>query len=532
MLDGLGLVLGARFSKDMITPGEDQAVISAIFGDISSSAPVCAYLKEHGINVDDEDGLEIVRSFASDGKSVSRINGVGVSLSSLRELGELLVNINSQSDNRLAGQKNTYSEMLDSYADITIDGSIYEKLYRDYLSSLKELERTEETLRDKVMMTEIYTYQLKEIDEVKLSDPDEEEKLEKQKTKLKDAERITKYASMVKRALSQNDKGPTASYMIERAQHAVESLSDEVDNANELSLKLESIKYELADIAEKVSEVIEPDMDDPEAKLDKIETRLDKIAKLKKKYGSDISEILRYRDSVADKLDILESGELALKEAGAKVNQTYKDALAEAEKISCKRRESAEKLSSIIEDNLRFLDIPKALFKIKVTRKSDSEGKYQLSANGIDDVSFLFTANSGYPLQELYKIASGGELSRTILALKCALAEKQNVPTIVFDEIDTGVSGATSEKIGLKLKELSERAQVISVTHSPQVASLCDSHFLIRKIDNGKGAESTVAKLNEEERVSEIARIIGGVKVTPKQIQAAREMLEKNLNNK
>ena len=528
LLDGLGLVLGDRFSKEMISPGKDRAMISAIFGDVSTSLGVSDYLKEIGIFADAEDQIEIIRSMSCDGRSISRINGIVISLTTLRELGERLVNISSQSENRLAGKKNTYSEILDSYADVTIDGSTYEECYHNYLDALKELEETEGALRDKVMMTDIYSYQIKEIDEVKLSDPNEEEKLEKQKTKLKDAERITKYASIVKRALSQNDKGATASYMIERAQHAVESINDVLENADDISVRLESLRCELEDIAERVSGVIEPDMEDPAAALDKIETRLDKIAKLKKKYGADIAEVMRYRDQIAEKLDLLESGDLALKEVQKKVEKTYAAAIQTAKELSGKRTESAEKLSSVVADNLRYLDIPKGLFKIRVNQKYDPDGKLQLSRTGIDEVTFLFSANSGYPLQELYKIASGGELSRTMLALKCALAKKQDVPTIVFDETDTGVSGATSERIGRKLKELSEKAQVISVTHSPQVAALGDSHFLIRKIDNGEGAESIVQKLNDEERVNEIARIIGGVTVTSKQIQAAKEMLDKN----
>ena len=528
LLDGLGLVLGDRFSKEMLSPGKDRAVIGAIFGDLDNCKGVSEYLDEIGIPPASEGEIEIVRSFGSDGRSSSKVNGIGVSVTTLRELGDRLVNITSQSDTRFTGQVNSYTGILDSFAEIIIDSSRYSALYREYLDALSELSSTEETLRDRVMMTDIYKYQLKEIDDVKLSDPDEEEKLEKQKTKLKNAERITKYASMVQRALSQNDKGATASYMIERAQHAVENLSDVLENADDISLRLESIRYELFDIAERVSDIVEPDTDDPETKLDKIETRLDKIAKLKKKYGADIAEVIKYRDSIAERLDLLESGDLALKDAKEKVDTSYNKACAEAEAISAKRTEYAEKLSVQVEEILRFLDIPKAKFQVKVQKRLGPEGKYQLSSSGIDEILFLFTANSGYPLQELNKVASGGELSRMILALKCALADKQDVPTIVFDEIDTGVSGATSERIGLKLKELSKTVQVISVTHSPQVASLSDSHFLIRKVDNGQGAESIVKKLDYEERVLEIARIIGGVTVTSKQIQAAREMLEKN----
>ena len=527
LLDGLGFILGDRFSKEMMRPGEERASVGAIFSGVQENTELSALLDEIGVAADAEGEIEIVRTFNSDGRSTAKINGTVVSLTSLKEIGERLVNISSQSDNRMLGQRSSYLEMLDTYAELEGDRAVYEKDYKEYLTSVKELVELEQSLRDKVMLTDIYMYQLKEIDDVRLSDPDEEDKLEKQKIRLKDSERINKYASMVMRALARSENGATASYMIERAQHAIDNLADTVENAAELSQRLESIRFELIDIADQVYDITETDSEDPEAKLDSIESRLAKIAALEKKYGASITEILDYRASVAEKLDAIESGDLALKKASAKVEALYSKAASSADILSNKRKENAERLSSIVTETLKYLDIPKGIFSVKVSPRTAADGKYDLSSDGYDNISFMFTANSGYPLQELFKVASGGELSRTLLALKCAMSEKQDVPTVVFDEIDTGVSGATSERIGMKLKELSKRTQVICVTHSPQVASLSDTHFLIKKTDNGSGAESVVLRLDEEERVAEIARIIGGVKVTPKQIQAAKEMLEK-----
>lgn len=528
LLGGLGLILGDRFSKEMLRPGEDHASVGAVFCDLEKCGDLVEYLEDSGISPDPEGQIEIVRNFGSDARSTVKVNGVTVSLSTLKEIGVRLVSISSQSDNRVLEAKSSYLELLDSYAEIYALRCEYEKEYKEYLEAQRELEELEKSLQDRAMMTDIYSYQLKEIDEVKLSDPEEEEKLEKRKTLLKDSERIIKYASVVMRALAHNDKGATASYMIERAQHAVEGLSDTLENANEISLRLEGIRYELVDIADRVNDLVGPDLEDPDSKLDVIESRLDKISKLKKKYGSSISEIIEYRNSVAEKLDDLESGDQALKNARRKVDGAYEKASSVAKKLSEQRKLNAEKMSAEITDTIKYLDIPKGVFQVRVDPKYAPNGKYSLSLHGFDDVRFLFTANQGYPLQELFKVASGGELSRTLLALKCALAEKQDVPTVVFDEIDTGVSGATSERIGLKLKELSGNVQVICVTHSPQVASQCDDHYLIRKIDSGDGAESVVQRLSTEERVMEIARIIGGVNVTSKQIQAAKEMLEKH----
>lgn len=525
LLDGISLVLGGRISKDMIRSGEDSARVSAIFSDVPYALQV---LSDYGISSDCEGELEIIRTFSSDGKSTSKINGRNVSVSALREIGERLISISSQSESRMLGQKSTYLELLDAYSDTADDLARYSEAYAAYTEAQRELGELEASLRDRVMMTDILTYQLKEINDAKLSDPKEEEKLEKQRARLKDAEKISKHASVVVRALSHNEKGVTASYLIEKAQSAVEGLSNVLDNADELASRLESIRYELGDIVDQVEAALDPDMENPDQKLDRIESRLDKISKLEKKYGADIPAILELRDELARKLDHLESGDLAVKEQTKKLNDTYESARKVACAISAKRCEGAKRLSEAVAGSLKYLDIPKALFEIKVIPKYSADGTEELSPSGFDDVAFMFTANSGYPMQELSKVASGGELSRAMLALKCELSAKQSVGTVIFDEIDTGVSGATSERIGQKLRALSEDVQVICVTHSPQVASLGDSHYLIRKSDLGNGAESAVHLLEPEERVAEIARIIGGVQVTSKQLQAAREMLEKS----
>lgn len=525
LLDGISLVLGGRISKDMIRAGESSARVSAIFSDAGCVSDVLA---DYGISPDSEGEIEIIRTFTSDGKSTSKINGKNASVTALREIGGHLLSISSQAENRMAGQKGVYSELLDAYSDTADDLARYCVAYGEYTEAEKALGELEDSLRDRAMMTDILTYQLKEINDARLNDPGEEEKLEKQRSRLKDAEKIIKHASLVVRALSHSEKGATASYLVEKAQGAVEGLSGVLDGAGELAARLESIRYELLDIADQVDSVVDPDMENPDAMLDRIESRLDKISKLEKKYGADIPAILRFRDQAAEKLGQLGDGELAVKEQKKKLSDAYSEARRLAGIVSQKRRDGAKRLSEAVVRTLRYLDIPKALFEIRVTPRYLPDGSEELSGTGFDDVAFMFTANSGYPLQEMSKIASGGELSRAMLALKCELSAKQGVKTVIFDEIDTGVSGASSERIGLKLRELSGDVQVICVTHSPQVASLGDSHYLIKKTDTGDGARSSVRLLASEERIAEIARIIGGVQVTSKQIQAAGEMLGRN----
>ena len=523
LIDGLTLVLGGRISKDMIRPGEKNASVTAIFSDVENILPELDGL---GIHPDEEGEITVRRVFSEDGKSSTKINGKSASVSELRELSSLLVNINGQNDTHTALDQSTHIDLLDEYSEL--DRSAYSGLYREYLDAVRNLKEIKESLRDRSMMTDILKYQIKEIDAAKLSDPEEEEKLEKLRIKLKDIEKISKYMGIVVRALSQSEKGVTAAYMLEKAQAALEQLGGVMENAQELAEKLESMRYEIIDIAEQASDLIDSDMQNPEEKLDHVEKRLSLISRLEKKYGADISEILSFREEAAKKLDALESGDLAVKEAEAALAKAYEAALAEAKRLSGIRSENAKILSDQVGASLKYLDMPKARFEVKVSRDYSSDGKEILNPNGCDSVCFMFTANPGYPMKELSKVASGGELSRTVLAIKCALAGKHGVDTVIFDEIDTGVSGATSQKIGMKLRELSKHIQVICVTHSPQVASLADAHFFIHKSEKDGKAESFVRLLTDEERISEIARIIGGVTVTDKQIQAAREMLDTN----
>ncbi len=523
LIDGLTLVLGGRISKDMIRPGEKNASVTAIFSGVENILPV---LDDLGIHPDGEGEITVRRVFSEDGKSSTKINGKNASVSDLRELSSLLININGQNDTHTALDQSTHIELLDEYS--VLDRSAYSELYREYLDAVRELKEIKESLRDRSMMTDILKYQIKEIDAAKLSNPDEEEKLEKLRIKLKDIEKISKYTGIVVRALSQSEKGVTAAYMLEKAQAALEQLGGVMENAQELAEKLESMRYEIIDIAEQTSDLIDSDMQNPEEKLDHVEKRLSLISRLEKKYGADISEILSFREEAAQKLDALESGDLAVREAETALAKAYEAALAEAKRLSGIRSENAKILSDQVGVSLKYLDMPKARFEVKVSRDYSSDGKEILNPNGCDSVCFMFTANPGYPMKELSKVASGGELSRTVLAIKCALAGKHGVDTVIFDEIDTGVSGATSQKIGMKLRELSKHIQVICVTHSPQVASLADAHFFIHKSEKDGKAESFVRLLTDEERISEIARIIGGVTVTDKQIQAAREMLDTN----
>ena len=251
------------------------------------------------------------------------------------------------------------------------------------------------------------------------------------------------------------------------------------------------------------------------------------IQKLKKKYGSSIKEIIKFKQDAEEKLKNFERGEEKIEELSAEYKKIYQNALEAAEKLHSIRCEGAKSLSGKIKEALEFLDMPKVMFEIRVA-KNDSNGKTTLSSLGLDDVEFMIATNPGEELAPMNKIASGGELSRIMLAMKSAMSDKNGAQTVIFDEIDTGVSGSTSQKIGIKLRSIASNTQTICVTHSPQIAALADLHFFIKKIEIDNRAQAQVMLLDDEKRVAEIARIIGGINVTDKQIAAAKELINQS----
>ena len=405
LIDGLTLVLGGRISKDMMRPGEKNASVTAIFSGVENILPV---LDDLGIHPDGEGEITVRRVFSEDGKSSTKINGKNASVSDLRELSSLLININGQNDTHTALDQSTHIELLDEYS--VLDRSAYSELYREYLDAVRELKEIKESLRDRSMMTDILKYQIKEIDAAKLSNPDEEEKLEKLRIKLKDIEKISKYTGIVVRALSQSEKGVTAAYMLEKAQAALEQLGGVMENAQELAEKLREHavrdhRYRRADIRSHRFRYAESGR----KACDHVEKRLSLISRLEKKCGADISErsCFLLREEAAQKLDALESGDLAVREAETALAKAYEAALAEAKRLSGIRSENAKILSDQVGVSLKYLDMPKARFEVKVSRDYSSDGKEILNPNGCDSVCFMFTANPGYPMKELSKVSIG-----------------------------------------------------------------------------------------------------------------------------
>ncbi len=518
LIDCMGLLAGDRAGRDMLRTGETRACVCGVFDALT---PVASALQECGVEVDENGEVEIRRILTADGKSTVRINRRPASLATLREIGPYLIQIQTQDERHALADRSAYLAMLDEYAGV--DTAEYALAYTAWTAKKGEIDALKEAMRERNMLSDILKYQIKEIDAVKLSAEDEEEKLLKLRVKCKNAERIGKYAAMVGRVLWQNDKGNAAAEQLEKAVGALEQLSDVLEDAPAMVAQLENYRYEIIDIAERVQAHLEDgEIENPEKQLTTIESRLYAIDRLKKKYGATIGEIKTFREAAAQKLEDMESGDARLRELEKERDILAEKATAIAEILHDKRKTAAEELTMHIVGDLVFLEMPKVRFAVTVQKQT------VLNSAGLDEVDFLLSVNPGEAMQSLANVASGGELSRVMLALKSSVSDKTAAGTLVFDEIDTGVSGSTAERIGIMLDKLSRGTQVIAVTHSPQVAARARAHFCIRKTITTGRAESTITALTPEERVTELARIIGGISVTEKQIATAREMLHES----
>lgn len=524
MIDCLALITGGKSQREMIRTGAERAVVSAVFSDIRLPDS----LGESGIEPDENGEIEITRTLTPDGRSSVRINRRSIPLSLLRELGESLISIQSQSETRNLLDKAFHLDMLDEYAGTETLLREYAVPYGQLQEMIASAQALRESLQQKNMLIDILKYQIKEIDAARLSAPDEDEKLSAMRAKIKNIERIAKYSTFVYRALTQSEKGATASVLLQKSSAALRQLADVMPEAEELATRLDNYRYEIEDIGESARALMDDgDVSDPEKQLNQIEARLSLIERLKRKYGNTIGEILAFHRDAAAKLADLESGDEKLSEMEDSIRRMRACLSEKAAEITRVRRDAAEVISRGVCDTLSYLDMPKVRFLVDI-QKIYTGGEEQFGPRGSDDVTFMIATNPGEPPLPLAKIASGGEMSRVMLALRSVMNTKSGAGTVVFDEIDAGVSGGTSEKIGIKLKEISGTAQVISITHSPQIASLADTHLCIRKRVTDGRAESEIEELDEGGRVSEIARIIGGVSVTDTQRDAAREMIENN----
>lgn len=515
IVDCLGVLGGARADKDMIRRGESAGEVSAVFGGINQRAK--DIISELGFSAED-DTVMLSKTIFTDAPARARLNGRAITNSVLREISAALFNIHGQNDNQRLLNRENHLTLLDTYAGCEAIVDEYAEIYKAQLHTKCRIDALTRDVMENNRMREMLRYQIDDISALKLKEG-EEEALVLESKRLQSAERIKKSGSLVERAVNGGDKGAGAIYLIDRAQTALLQISDAIPEAKTLAERLSDVRYELEDISATVADLCGASDEDPTAKIDKIEGRLDAIAKLKRKYGSTVEEILKFKADAEARLDMIENADEQIESLERERRDLEDRARAKALEIREIRARAAESLTARVLENLVFLDMPKVRFKIAL------EPTAELTARGLDSAEFLISANPGEPLMPMIKIASGGELARIMLSLKSVLNECDGIDTAIFDEIDTGISGKTSRKVGIKLKEISKGTQVLCVTHSAQIASLATSHLFISKSEQDGRTCTAITELDETGRIEEIARILGGIEVSDTQRQAAKEMI-------
>ena len=515
VIDSINAILGERTSRDIIRTGAQSAKVYAVFEDVN--AKVRNFLDENGI--DCEDGVLIInRTLSREGKNVCRLNGTPVTVSMLREIGSELIDIHGQHDNQALLSPEKHCGFVDSFAgNAEIIADYREKYGRlcEVRNKLKKLTTDESSKSQRI---DFLTYQIDELEKAEIT-PGERDELKARKTLINNSQKVIESLNVAYEALKADGAGID---MITDAESEISDASAYMEALGEASEKITDIRYELEDIAETVRDAMS-EVDFDQSELEEIDERLDLLYRLSKKYGNTEEEMLEYLEKAKTELDNIAFSEEKVKELQKQEKEALAETEAAAKKLTESRKTAGKKLSEAICSELEFLDMPNVRFVVKC----DDIG---LTENGKDEIEFLISANVGEEPKPLAKIASGGELSRIMLAIKNVLAETDGVDTMIFDEIDTGVSGRAAQKIAMKLRSASKGRQVICVTHLAQIAAQGDVHLYISKsVSDGK-TYTNIKSLIEKDRVAEIARIMGGMEITKLQLESAREML-KNAGN-
>ena len=498
--------------------GAEKATVSALF--TVGEGGTRAALAELGIETDDTAELLLERNLTAEGRATARLNGRPLNLSLLKAVGELLCSIHGQSETRTLTEKENQLAILDSYAESAALHASYLEVYERLVAVEAAISEITAEEAARLREIEMLRYQIADIEAVAPREG-EEEKLEEKKKRLRSMERISKQTSFAYRALRSGEKANVL-YILERAIAAVESVSDVIAEATEVAGELIDCRARIEDAAERIAGFAE-DGEDAAALLDTVEGRLAAIEKLRRKYGGSVSEILAYLASAKERYTMLSEADSRLEALTKEREALLPEAISRAAALSKVRRAAGEELSRRVCEVLGFLDMPRVRFTASVTPRTNGAEPH-LRRDGGDAVEFLLATNPGEPLLPLSAIASGGELARIMLALKSVIADKDGIGTVIYDEIDAGVSGKTARKLGIELLRSGHGGQVLCVTHSAQIASLADTHFLIKKSEKDGRAETEVLRLTEEGRIKEISRILGGIEVTEAQRRAAFEL--------
>ncbi len=510
VIDAISAVLGERAYRDMIRTGENKASVRAVF----TQVPRLSWFEENGVEHEEE--LSIHREIWLDGKNVCRVNGVPVSVSMLKKLGIQLINIHGQHDSASLFDEENHLAFLDAFLDEP-------ELFADYLTKYQAVTQLRAQIRsrqmdesEKLRRMETLRYQIQEIEKAGLT-PGEDEELEQRRKLLQNGEKLSDGLREASECLYGGEDTDGAAALLNQAERVLGRLSRYTDRFASLQEKVSDLMYQVQDVAEQVKDASD-ELSYSADELDQIESRLDTIHKLRRKYGVTCVDILAYLDQARQELSQIEMNDDLLRDLEKKLKAAEQDAWHAALWIRDRRQETAKNMTHRILSELQQLDMPRVEFECVFTPT-------ELSANGADAVAFYMTANAGEALKPLSKVASGGELARIMLAMKNVLAEKDRVDTLIFDEVDTGVSGRAAQRVAEKLRSVAAHKQVLCVTHLPQLAALAEHHLLISKAERQGRTYTTVLPLDLEGRKRELARIMGGEHITETTLKSAEEML-------
>ena len=514
ILGAIGLLLGQRADSKSIKQGADRCVIEAHFD--LSRYDMKPFFEENDIEYDDEDTI-IRRELTASGKSRAFINDTPVALSMLKELGDQLLDIHSQHQNLLLNKQDFQLNVVDILAQDSKEVAAYQEVFTQYQQQKKALEVLREEIERNRQNVDFLQFQFDELSESKLTKGEQEE-LEQQSDTMSHAEDIKTALYETDNALNGDDTGVVD--MIRKATNALGSISRVLPDCEELVERMNSCRIELKDIADEVGRMLNHTEFDP-AELDAINNRLDRLYELEKKYHVEtVEELISLRDQLQQQLNNIENSDEAVSDKEKEVERLYKTCKEHADKVTKMRQAIAKQMKSQMAERLEALGMPHARFEVSISTT-------ELGRNGQDNVSFLFSANTSTPLQSVAQVASGGEIARVMLSLKAMISGAVKLPTIIFDEIDTGVSGKIAEKMAQIMQEMGRtERQVISITHLPQIAALGSHHYKVSKEETPQGTISQMTELTPDERINEIAQMLSGSNISKAAIDNAKQLLK------
>ncbi|WP_431357071.1 DNA repair protein RecN [Paraclostridium benzoelyticum] len=517
IIGALGLCLGGKYDRSFLRKGTEKGLVEALF-DVNNQK-LKEKLLENGIDIEEDNQIIISKEIFNDGKSISRINGRNVKVSFLKEISNYLIDIHGQHQNQVLFDKDTHIDFLDLFGEELLyeSKSDYEKTYIEYNEVKKALNVLTENKDDMQIQREIdlIKFQINEIESANLNE-NEYEDLLKQRDVYRNGEKI--FTNLNNAYLNLYDGSINSVYFISKSLGDLGAIAQYDEKLNDYNDTIERIMYELQDISRDIRSYKE-NIDFSPYELEQIEQRVDEINTLRRKYGDTIEEILVYKDKINERLDEILNRDEKVEELKLKLKKVEDVLEIKAEKLTQKRKEVARNLQEKLLYELKSLNMKNVVFEV-------SFGKSTFNTKGQDDIEFMISFNLGEDIKPIYKVASGGEMSRFMLAFKTILADIDEIDTLVFDEIDTGISGIAAQIVGEKLSLIAKKKQIICITHLPQIAANADTHYCIEKKTSNERTFTVISRLDDNERKDEIARLIAGSNITEKTMEHASEIIE------